>query len=193
MLYKQDVRRYNTSLRNVSPTFATRSGVKLKVRLLRPSDTDLLIEMFRRLSPESRRRRFHINVENISDDYIEQRAAELAAVDNHVCSGAIVAVYEDAAGEHIVGSARLARDPGTPDSPEAEAAIVVLDAFQGQGVGTELLRRLVLLAKQMNVKTMLAIFEPDNEDAIRLFRELNVPYTTEIDHGQTTLRLEMPE
>jgi GNAT superfamily N-acetyltransferase len=192
MLHKQNVERYKTKLRNVSPRFTTRDGKKLTLRLLHPSDTPLLVEMFHLLTPETRRRRFHIGVENISEEVVQQRATELADVDNKVVAGAVVAVYEDATGEHIVGSVRLARDPATPDSPEAEAAVVVRDDFQGQGVGTELMRRLVLLAKQMHVKTILAIFQPDNEDAIRIFREVNLPYVTTIDHGETILRIEVP-
>ena len=192
MLYKQNVERYRTKLRNVSPRYITRDGRKLTLRFLHPSDAPLLVEMFHALTPETRRRRFHIGVENVSDEVIQQRSVELADVDNKAVAGAIVAVYKDAAGEHIVGSVRLARDPAAPDSPEAEAAIVVRDDFQGQGVGTELMRRLVLLAKQMHVKTILAIFQPDNEDAIRIFREVNLPYVTSIDHGETIMRIEVP-
>jgi GNAT superfamily N-acetyltransferase len=192
MLYKQNVERYNTKLRNVSPRYTTRDGRKLTLRLLHPSDAALLVEMFHLLTPETRRRRFHIGVENVSDEVVQLRAAELADVDNKVVAGAVVAVYKDATGEHIVGSVRLARDPATPESPEAEAAVVVRDDFQGQGVGTELMRRLVLLAKQMHVKTILAIFQPDNEGAIRIFREVNLPYVTTIDHGETILKIEVP-
>ncbi len=192
MLYKQNVERYKTKLRNVSTRFTTRDGKKLTVRLLRPSDAPLLVEMFHLLTPETRRRRFHIGVENVSEEVVHQRSLELADVDNKAVSGAIVAVYKDGAGEHIVGSVRLARDPATPGSPEAEAAIVVRDDFHGQGVGTELMRRLVLLAKQMNVKTIVAIFQPDNEDAIRIFREVNLPYVTTIDHGETILKIQVP-
>jgi acetyltransferase len=132
-------------------------------------------------------------VENLSEEVVQQRSRELADVDNKTLSGAVIATYKDAQGEHIVGSVRLARDPSTPDSPEAEAAIVVRDDFQGHGVGTELMRRLVLLAKQMNVKTIVAVFQPDNEDAIRIFREVNLPYTTSVDHGETILRLQLPD
>jgi RimJ/RimL family protein N-acetyltransferase len=193
MLYKQNVERYKTTLRNVSPRFTTRKGIKLTMRLMRPSDASLLIDFYRRLSPETRRRRFHVIVENLSEEVVQQRSRELADVDNKTLSGAVIATYKDAQGEHIVGSVRLARDPSTPDSPEAEAAIVVRDDFQGHGVGTELMRRLVLLAKQMNVKTIVAVFQPDNEDAIRIFREVNLPYTTSVDHGETILRLQLPD
>jgi RimJ/RimL family protein N-acetyltransferase len=193
MLYKQNIERYKTTLRNVSPRFTTRKGAKLTMRLMRPSDAPLLIEFFHLLSPETRRRRFHVLVDKISEELIKQNSHLLAAVDNKTLSGAVVAVYEDDKGEHIVGSVRLARDPAAPDSPEAEAAIVVRDDFQGHGVGTELMRRLVLLAKQMNVKTIVAVFQPDNEDAIRIFREVNLPYTTIINHGETILKLQVPE
>lgn len=192
MLYKQDPKRYNTSLRKVSTRFTTRSGCKVKLRLMRPDDAPLLVEFFRRMSPETRRRRFHTGLENVSDELVMQKAVELATVDNTTVAGAVVALYEEADGEQIVGSVRLARDPAQLDSPEAEAAIVVRDDFQGQGLGTELMRRMVLLAKQMKVQTIVAIFEPDNEDAIRIFREINLPYTTIIEHGSTILKMQMP-
>lgn len=192
MLYKQNVDRYKTTLSNVSPRFTTRSGTKLTMRLMHPSDAPLLVEFFHMLSPETRRRRFHVGVENVSEELIRQRSVELTNVDNKTAAGAVVAVYKDAKGEHIVGSVRLARDPTAPKSPEAEAAIVVRDDFQGQGVGTEMVRRLVLLAKRMRVETIVAIFQPDNEDAIRIFREMNLPYTTTIDHGETIMKLQVP-
>ena len=192
MLYKQDTDRYKTSLRKVSPRFTARDGRKVKLRLMRPSDVPLMIDFFHRMSPETRRRRFHTGVEHVSDDVIRQRAEELADVDNNLLAGAVVALYEEEDGPHIVGTVRLAREPGQPGSAEAEAAIVVRDDFQGQGLGTELMRRLILLAKQMRVQTIVAIFQADNEGAIRLFRELNLPYTTTIDHGDTIMKLTMP-
>lgn len=192
ILYKQDPERYKTSLRKVSPRLTTRDGRKVKLRLMRPSDAPLLVEFFRRMSPETRRRRFHTGLENVSGELVWQSAVELANVDNTRLVGAVVALHEEQDGEQIVGSVRLARDPAQPDSAEAEAAVVVRDDFQGQGLGTELMRRLVLLAKQMQVKTIVAVFQPDNEDAIRIFREINLPYRTIIDHGETILKLEMP-
>lgn len=192
MLFKQNVRRYKTELAHVRARFKTRSGVTLQMRLLKPEDADKLVDFFHRLSPESRWRRFHSNVEYASEEIVRQRAAGFATVDNHSQEGAIVAIYGDTDGEQIVGSVRLARPANDPDAPEAEAAIVVRDDFHGQGVGQELMRRLVLLAKQMHVKTILAVFQPDNEEAIRLFRELNLPSTISHHHGVTEMRIEVP-
>ncbi len=42
--------------------------------------------------------------------------------------------------------------PAKPDAPEAEAAVVVLDEYHGLGVGQELMRRMVQLARRMRVQ-----------------------------------------
>lgn len=193
-LHKQAQSGYKPDINRVRSTFTTRDGRVVKMRLLQPEDVDLLIDFFHRLSPESRRRRFHTNTEGLSEEFITENARELANVDNRTQGGAVIALYDDEDGtEHIIGSARLARPAGRPDSPEAEAAIVVRDDFHGQGLGTELLRRMVLLAKQMNVKTILAIFEAENEGAIRLFRELGLPTEIDVSQGETTLIMTAPE
>lgn len=193
-LHKQNKRGYKPDINRVRRNYTTRDGRVVKMRLLHPEDADLLVDFFHRMSPETRRRRFHTNTEGLSEEFIEENARELANVDNLTQGGAVIALYEEEDGrEHIVGSARLARLPGQPNSPEAEAAIVVRDDFQGQGLGTELLRRMVLLAKQMNVKTIIANFEAENEGAIRLFRELGLPTEIEVSQGETTLTMTVPE
>jgi RimJ/RimL family protein N-acetyltransferase len=193
-LHKQNKRGYKPDINRVRRTYTTRDGRVVKIRLLHPEDTDLLVDFFHRMSPETRRRRFHITSEGLSEDFIEENARALANVDNLTQGGAVIALYEEEDGqEHIIGSARLARRPGRPDSPEAEAAIVVRDDFHGQGLGTELLRRMVLLARQMNVKTIIAVFEAENEGAIRLFRELGLPTKIDVSQGETTLRMTAPE
>lgn len=190
---KQAKRRYKANINRVRRRFKTRSGRVVTMRLLRPEDIDLLVEFFHRLSPESRRHRFHTNTEGLSEGVIYDGAQQLADVDNLTRGGAVVAFYAEEDGrEYIVGSARLARQEGQPESPIVEAAIVVRDDFHGEGIGTELLRRMVLLAKQMKVETIVAVFEAENEHAIRIFRELGLPTEIEISHGETTLWIEVP-
>ncbi|MCB0044975.1 MAG: N-acetyltransferase [Caldilineaceae bacterium] len=193
VLQKQDQSRYQQAINQVRGWFRTRSGRVVTARLIQPEDADALEEFFYRLSPESRRRRFHQNMENIDATLMRTTLSSFAGVDNRTQGGAVIAQAEDPDGRRrIVGVARLGRPANRPTSPMAEAAIVIRDDYQGEGVGTELLRRLVLLAKQMEIKTMAAIIEGDNEAAIRLFRELGLP--TEIEHsaGETTLLIEMP-
>jgi GNAT superfamily N-acetyltransferase len=117
----------------------------------------------------------------------------MADVDNRTAEGAVLALHGRGEDEEIVGVVRLARPEGKPASPEAEAAVVVRDDFHGQGVGTELLRWMVLLAKVMHVETIVALFQSDNEDAMRLFRELGLPYILRVHAGETEMRIEVPE
>lgn len=175
--------------RRLPRTFTTRNGEVLTLRLMKPSDAPLLEQLFYRLSPESRWRRFHMITDHLPPQEISRRAREMAAVDNRTTAGAVVAL----AGAEIVGVVRLARPPGQPDAPEAEAAIVVRDDYQGQGVGAELLRRMVLLARRMKVKRILAVFQADNDAAIRLFRRLGLPYQMTVTHGASKMYLEAPE
>jgi acetyltransferase len=185
--------RYQQDINRARPWFKTRDGHKLSSRLIQPADAPLLLDLFERLSSETRRRRFHIAVDHVSEELKRQTALELAHVDNRTQGGAVLALDKDEQGQpHIVGVARLARPAGQPDHPEAEAAIVVRDDFQGRGVGTELLRRMVLLAKQMQVKTIIAAIEADNLAAIKLFRALGLPTQTHTSHGEMEMRITAP-
>jgi RimJ/RimL family protein N-acetyltransferase len=179
--------------KRIRSSFKTRNGEVLKLRLMRPDDGPKLEAFFYKLSPQTRWRRFHAYAENISPEEVHRRAQEMANVDNRTFQGAVVAVKGEGDEEEIVGVVRLARPPGQPDSPEAEAAIVVRDDYQGQGVGSELLRQLVPLARRMKVRTILAVFQPDNEEAIRLFRNLGLPYTMTVTHGVSKMRQEVPD
>jgi RimJ/RimL family protein N-acetyltransferase len=152
------------------------------------------LELFDRLTPETRRRRFHYDPDHIPDEQKQAIARHLADVDNRTLQGAVLAIDIDPAGrEQIVGVARLARPADQPDAPVAEAAIVVRDDFQGCGVATELLWRMVLLAKQMKVDMILAQIEADNQIAIRAFRGLHLPTSIATQQGATDMYISVPD
>ena len=189
----QDPEQYRRTLAEAPPSFRTRDGHVLHSRVIQPSDAPALLEFFERLSSETRRRRFHMDADHLTQERKQEVAQMLASVDNRTEGGAVLAIDRSLDGtEHIVGVARLARPEGKPDSPLVESAVVVRDDFQGQGVGTELLARLVLLAKQMGARTLLAEFQPHNQAAIRLFRELNLPTEISASHGETSMRISLP-
>lgn len=165
-------------------TFRTRQGVLVRVRLIRPDDAPLLVDLFRRLSPESRRRRFNVALENIEEDRLLAEARRLAAVDNCTQGGAVLALVEEAGGERVVGVARLGRDPSSPTSPVAEAALVVRDDYHNQGVGTALMAMLAQLARRMGVRTLTATVQADNEPMFTVLQKLSLPLETHHHHGE---------
>ncbi len=181
------VHRLRDQLDRLPPQFRTRDGVWLYARPIRIDDTPQLVEFYRALSPEARRRRFHTNVEHLSEGRVWQMARELSSVDNQTEGGAIIALH----GEHIVGVARVARPEGEPTSDEAEVAVVVRDDFQGRGVGSALMRRLVRLARRMEIETLVATMDADNTPVIKLFRRLDLETQSRTRSAETEMRLEL--
>ncbi len=181
----------------IDTPLVARNGTVLTTRLLQPDDDDLLLDLFNRLSPDSRWRRFHSHVDNLDDARLHEAAKELAAVDNRTMGGAVLALIvhpahsDQPSQEELIGVARLARDPGMPDALEAEAAIVVRDDFQQQGIGTALLARLSELAQTMGITTLTATVQSDNEQMLDVLRWLNVPYTKRVSHGEMEIRLDI--
>ncbi len=183
------VHRLRDQLDRLPPHFRTRDGIWLYARPIRIDDTPQMVEFFRALSPEARRRRFHTNVEHLNEGRVWQMARELSSVDNETSGGALVALYRDRTGEHIVGVARVARAADDPTSDEAEVAVVVRDDFQGQGVGSALMRRLVRLARRMEIETLVANMDADNTPVIKLFRRLDLETQSRTRSAKTEMRL----
>jgi RimJ/RimL family protein N-acetyltransferase len=137
-------------------------GARVGVRPIAADDRDAFSIWFGRLSPESRRRRFHAPKPRLSS----RELTYLTEVD-HVTHTALIAV--DDAGE-LIGEARYAAsDPG---SRTADIAVTVTDAWQGRGVGSRLARLLVAAARANGMTRLVALTLPDNAAAIRLVKGL---------------------
>jgi acetyltransferase len=84
---------------------------------------------------------------------------------------ALVAEKTDETGERqVMGIVRLSKIHGK--SEEARMSILVGDPFQGVGLGGELIRRAVDVARSENIKRMNAILTADNQVMIHIFQKL---------------------
>ena len=150
-------------------------GTRILFRHIRPDDKGRLAAGLARLSPESQRRRFLMPKPRFSSSELRY-LTEIDGFD-HV---AIVAVLADDP-EAIVGVARFVRLREDPDA--AEAAIVVGDPFQGQGLGRELGRRLGDEARDCGVTRFTATLLSDNVAAQRLFAAISSRLETRMQGG----------
>jgi acetyltransferase len=116
------------------------------------------------LSPASRYRRFHFGLRRLPDELVRQ----MTEIDQwrHV---ALVARPADRPRGAIVADARYVR---SADSDEAEFAIVVADAWQGSGLGRELLQRLARHAHTSGVRRVYGDVLWGNLPMIALVRSL---------------------
>jgi len=150
----------NETLREV---VSLRDGTCLTIRPIRPDDAPRLQELHSRLSPETVYFRFLGGQLALA----ERVAAHLANVD-YWSRMALVAVTEREGDEVIVAVARYDVLSENPDS--AEAAFVVEDGYQGKGLGTCLMERLVAYACGHGVKMFQFLLHHSNVRMLHLIR-----------------------
>jgi len=116
------------------------------------------------LSPGSRYRRFHFGMRRLP----EQLLREMTEIDQWQHVGLVARPADTVEGE-IVADARYVR---TADTDEAEFAVMVADAWQGAGLGRELLQRLGRHARASGVRRLYGDVLWGNEPMIGLVRAL---------------------
>ena len=121
--------------------------------------------MFERLSADTIYYRFL----GAKKDLTEDELTYLTELDYHR-RAALVAVLADEPKQRIVAVARYACAPEGPDD-EAELAITVEDDEQGRGIGTQLLRHLIRIARHEGILALVANLLSDNERTIRLLEK----------------------
>jgi RimJ/RimL family protein N-acetyltransferase len=136
-------------------------GSSLLIRPIEPEDQELLRSGFERLSERSRYMRFQAPVATMSDAQL----AYLTDVDHHDHE-ALLAI--DPATSDAVGVARFVR----VSDGVAECAVTVADDWQGRGVATALLDRLVERAREESIDRFTALVLAENSDALRLLEQL---------------------
>lgn len=172
---------------NAEEAVRLHDGTEVTLRPIRPDDAPRLRALHSRLSPES----IYLRFLGPHPVLTEQDADRLATVDyRHTM--AIVAVRKDGEDEAILGVARYAAvDPDSLD--EAEVAIVVEDAYQGRGLGTLLMRRLIDYARRQGVAALSAEITAGNERMMRFIRRSGLTTERRLEAGVWHIRVNIAE
>jgi GNAT superfamily N-acetyltransferase len=157
------------------------------LRLVRPSDKDALRRGVERLSPRSRYLRFFNSKRKLS----ERELAYLTQTDN-VSHLAIGAVTEGPDGvEEGLGIARFVRSASEPD--QAEAAVAVIDDWQGKGLGTVLLLRLIAAARERGILYFTAQVQRTNLAMRSLLDAVPAAMIQPLGHETLQMSIRLPE
>ncbi|MFN8508174.1 MAG: GNAT family N-acetyltransferase [Dehalococcoidia bacterium] len=170
--------------------YRLRDGRELIIRPIRPEDAAELQALAGRLSAQALRLRFFSPI----------TAARLAALERghffpHLAEvdfrerGAWVAQVPGESAIRAVG-----RYQRQPDPREAEIAFVVEDAYQGQGVCTELLHHLAAYARGAGIERLIGVVLAENVGMIEVLRRSGYPYRMvgEGDVDRLTLDIASP-
>jgi GNAT superfamily N-acetyltransferase len=161
---------------------ALRDGHSVLIRPGGPEDRELLLAGFERLGPESRYERFLAPMAELTDDIVTY----LTDVDHHDHE-ALAAI--DAATGAGVGVARFIRCEGRPDT--AEAAVTVIDDWQGRGVGTALLDLLAKRAREEGVVRFTALLLAENREMLELLESIGPVRVVDRQSGTVEIEAEL--
>lgn len=142
---------------------ATKSGEPILFRPVRISDEPLLKDFFYYLSDNSLYRRFI----SYRKDMPHERLQEFVVID-YTKEMVILAILGDEENEKVVGMGQYGINPGTHT---AEIAFSVLDRYQNQGIGSELLSYLTYLAKRQGLLGFTAEVLVENKPMLRVFEQ----------------------
>jgi GNAT superfamily N-acetyltransferase len=160
-----------------------RDGSRVLIRPIRPDDRELVRAGFERLSPESRYRRFLTPMPTLTD----QQLAYLTDVDHHDHE-AMIAI--DPATADGLGISRFVRDAERPRT--AEAAVTVIDEWQGRGLGTALLTALTERARKEGIDRFTCLVLAENREMIELLERLGPAREIDRRPGTVELAVDIP-
>lgn len=164
---------------------ALADGTRVLFRPIVPGDKAMLQEGLTRLSEESRYLRFFSSIDHFS----ERQLRYLTEIDyvNHYAWVAILADSPELPG---IGVARWVRLQGRPEI--AEGAVVVVDAFQGKGIGKTLLWLAAYSAIERGIRAFQMYTLGDNAKVLRLLEELGA-HAVASESGTKEFRVPLPE
>jgi acetyltransferase len=150
-----------------------KDGKEVTIRPIRPEDEPLLVKFHQTLSDRTVFARY-FQALNLNQRIAHERLTRICFID-YAREMALVAEYKDANGEtQILGVGRLNKVHGTS---EGRFSIIVTDEQQHKGLGTELLRRLVDVAKQEHVDIVTAEVLPTCDDMRRVCEKVGFKLT----------------
>lgn len=171
-------------------TLKIRDGRRVGVRHICPEDADRLVELFWRLSSETRWRRFFVPLDHVDPELVRQTARRMAAIDRRR-EVALVAVTQEAGHEVIIAVARFASAHIGDDT--VEGSIVVRDDYQGAGLGSQLFDLLIQAARIRGLRAMTIFTQGDNPATLTIVRHLGVPYTSNFAAGVYEITIHLGE
>ena len=159
-----------------------RDGRSVEIRALRHDDRSDLISAIEGASDQSIYRRFF----GARRHFTEQEISFFLDIDfvNHV---ALVAVADNGGRSQIAGGGRyIVVQPG-----QAEIAFFVMDEYQGQGLGTALMKHLGVLARDAGIRKLVAEVLPENAAMLKVFRGSGYPTHITREPGLVRVSLQL--
>ena len=168
---------------NYSATETLRDGRTVEIRAQRSQDREGMQAAIARFGSGSLYRRFLA----VRRGFSEKETDYFLDIDfvNHV---ALVAVANDVGQPTIVGGGRyVVVRPG-----QAEVAFAIVDAYQGLGIGSVLMRHLSILGREAGLRELIAEVLSENVPMLNVFERSGLAMNTRRDGAVVHVTLRYP-
>ncbi len=169
-------------LRNYQAEVLLRDGSKVRLRPIRPDDTDAWLFLFSRLSPRTIYMRFHHVIAEVT-----RAEAETYTNIDYENNFALVAILGEPPDQRIIAIGRFAR---LANPERAEVAFLVEDSHQGRGISTHLLEHLAIAAREKGIHVFEAEVLSENRDMMEVFQDFG--FTVDAKYAEGTFHVVFP-
>ncbi len=164
----------------VSP-WTLKDGTPVTIRPIRPEDEGAMVRFHATLSARSVYRRYFTPLK-FEQRVAHERLSRICFIDYDREIALVVERVDPVSGQpEIIAVGRLSRVHGVN---AAEFAIVVSDRCQGQGIGTELLKRLVRIGRDEKLERITGTILPENREMQHVARKAGFTVTHELSSGE---------
>lgn len=146
-----------------------KNGTRVVMRPIRPEDEGMLVGFHKTLSSETVYFRY-LRLLSFDQRIRHERLSQMCFIDYARQIGMVAeAADPDNGAPRILAISRIVRIHGTND---ADFALVVSDAVQGQGLGEAMLRHLLEVAQGEKISRVTGVIHPENTPMHRLCRKV---------------------
>jgi acetyltransferase len=167
--------------------WTAKNKIEVTIRPILPEDESLLVKFHTTLSDRSVFLRY-LQPMMFQQRVVHERLARICHCDYEREISLVAEHKDDGEERSIVGVVRLSKLHG---ANEARLSILIADPFQGIGLGGELVRRAVEVAKQEKLDHLSAVLTSDNRVMQHIFQKLGFSVEPAEDKRLLTARFEL--
>lgn len=164
-----------------------KDGEQVTIRPIRPEDEPLLIKLHQALSDRSVYLRYFQPLK-LSQRTAHERLTRICFIDYDREMALVVERKAEEGVQEIIGIGRLSKLHGRD---EGEMAVLVDDRFQHLGIGTQLYRELIAVARDEHVGKVVSTILPENREMQAICRKLGFVLEPDLEDGTVTAVLEV--
>ena len=148
-------------------TWTAKDKTDVTIRPILPEDEALLVKFHQILSDRTVFMRY-LQPMLLQERVMHERLARICHVDYDREIALVAETLDDKGEQNIMGVVRLSRMHGTN---EARLSVLVGDPYQGIGLGGELVRRAVDVARKEKMSRLSAVLTTDNQMMLHIFEK----------------------